>query len=258
MLHGIVEEVAVEDIDIEVLTTIGSKVAVHEIDEVGHLIFVALTEGGGSNRPSVGNTVVRVVERQFGHRSERSNGAARVASVHGVGTGSKGRTRAAAARRVAGVLAIHHVGRDGEERLGGNGVAVSLVLTHVLHKLLRNHHCDGIGLVVVVAEGHIFAFLHEVGSETVFITDDAHLTKLDGSERVGDNRQTGNTTGTGTDDVAVVKRHFEGFVAVLVVHVVDDAESVAVDLGQPAHHLFKLLHHFFVVEILAGDGRVDG
>lgn len=58
VFHCIVEQVAVEDVHIEVLTTVGSEVAVHEIDEVFHLLSLVLTECGGRDGPSIGDTVV--------------------------------------------------------------------------------------------------------------------------------------------------------------------------------------------------------
>ena len=55
-----------------------------------------------------------------------------------------------------------------------------------------------------------------------------------------------------------MESHFESFVAILVVHVVDDAEGVAVNASQPAHHLLELSHYLIVIEVFASDSREEG
>ena len=132
------------------------------------------------------------------------------------------------------------------------------MLTHVVHERLGDVHCDLVGSVVVVTEGHVAAFLFEADSETAFVANHAYLTELDSGQRVSNDRDTGDTAGTSAENVAVVECHFESLVAVLVVHVVDDAERVAVNTCQPLHHLVELLHHLFVFEIFARDGGEEG
>ena len=53
--------------------------------------------------------------------------------------------------------------------------------------------------------------------------------------------------------VAVVQRHLNRLVAVLVVHVVDDIKGIDIGLGQPVHHLIKTAHHFVVIQHLTRD-----
>ncbi len=50
-----------------------------------------------------------------------------------------------------------------------------------------------------------------------------------------------------------MQRHQGGFVAVLVVHVVDDVQRSNVLLGQPVHEVIQSVHHVVVVEVLGGD-----
>ena len=55
-----------------------------------------------------------------------------------------------------------------------------------------------------------------------------------------------------------MERHLKCLVIVLVVHVVDDMQSIGIGAGQPTHHLLKLLHHHIVVQHIVGDGCISG
>ena len=70
MLHCIIEKIAVKYIHVEVLTTVGSEVSIHEVYEVSFAAHFVLTEGSRRDSPSVRDTVVRVLERQLRYRSE--------------------------------------------------------------------------------------------------------------------------------------------------------------------------------------------
>ena len=55
-----------------------------------------------------------------------------------------------------------------------------------------------------------------------------------------------------------MQRHFNAFIAVFVVHVVDDVQRVNVSFGEPVLHLVVQGHHFIIVENffrVAGGGR---
>ena len=55
-----------------------------------------------------------------------------------------------------------------------------------------------------------------------------------------------------------MQSHLQLLVAVLVVHVVDDVQSVYVHTGQPTHHIVVAFHNLVVIQILGGDGAVLG
>jgi hypothetical protein len=68
-------------------------------------------------------------------------------------------------------------------------------------------------------------------------------------------REAGDAAGHRAQHVAVVQRHLDRFVAVLVVHVVDNVERVDVSLGEPFQHRVQPLQDFVVVQHVAGDRR---
>jgi hypothetical protein len=59
-------------------------------------------------------------------------------------------------------------------------------------------------------------------------------------------------------NVAIVKRHFQAFVEVLVVHVVDAVHGMHVGLCQPFHGGIELGHDVVVVEEIAGHRQCRG
>ena len=78
---------------------------------------------------------------------------------------------------------------------------------------------------------------------------------LDRRQAVGGVRQPGDAAGERAQHVAVVQRHLDRLVAVLVVHVVDAVERVDVGLGEPVHHRIEPVHHLVIVQHVAGHGR---
>ena len=87
------------------------------------------------------------------------------------------------------------------------------------------------------------------------VADHVDLAVLDRRQAVGDDRQAGDAERHGAQDVAVVQRHLEALVEVLVVHVVDAVHRVHVGAREPLHHAVELLEHLVVVENVAGDRR---
>ena len=95
----------------------------------------------------------------------------------GLAPGAKGTAGRTSARRSTRVLTVHHVRSDGEERLRGVRIAVTFVLTHVVHERLGDVHRNLVSSVVVVTEGHVAAFLFETDRQTTFVANHAHLTE---------------------------------------------------------------------------------
>ena len=138
-------------------------------------------------------------------------------------------------------------------------MAVGLVLAQILHEFLGHHQGQFVGLLVIVAEGQCgCALLLEAYGDTTLVADDAHLAILHGSQRVGHDRESGDTGGTGADDVAIDEGHLIGFIVILVVHIVDNLQRIHVGLGQPSHHILKLVHQLVILQIVASDGGEVG
>ena len=116
---------------------------------------------------------------------------------------------------------------------------------------------DLVDPVVVVAElrRRRVAFVLVVDDQSGLVADDADLAVLDRAEAVGDHRQPGDAERHGAQDVAIVQRHLQPLVEILVVHVVDAVHGVHIGLRQPLHRVVELRHDVVVVEEVAGDRR---
>ena len=181
-----------------------------------------------------------------------------VAAVHRVCARGKRLALPAAVRRGAGGLAVDHVGGDRQDGGRRDGVAVGVVLAHVLHKPVHDAACDAVHAVVVVAVLGEVALHLVIDRQAGLIADDLHAGVLDGAQRVRHDGQARDARGEPAGHVLVMQRHLQLLVAVLVVHVVDDVEGIDVHLRQPAHHRVELLHDLVVLEVFAGDGHELG
>ena len=71
-------------------------------------------------------------------------------------------------------------------------------------------------------------------------------------------RKAGDSERHRSQDVAVVKRHLQAFVEILVVHVVDAVHRMHVGARQPFHRGVELGHHVVVVEEVARRPAASG
>ena len=111
--------------------------------------------------------------------------------------------------------------------------------------------------IIVVAElrRRALAFDPVIDRKPVLVADHMDLGVFDRRQAVGHHRQTGNAERHGAQDVAIVQRHFEAFVEILVVHVMDAVHRMHVRAREPLHRDVELLHHLFEVEHVARHGR---
>ena len=73
------------------------------------------------------------------------------------------------------------------------------------------------------------------------VADHMHLGVFDRRQAVGDHRKAGNAERHGAQDVAIMQRHLEALVEVLVVHVVDAVHRMHIGAREPLHHGVELL-----------------
>ena len=91
-----------------------------------------------------------------------------------------------------------------------------------------------------------------------FIPDHTHPCVLDGREGVCHNGQARDPRGKPTLHIPVMEGHLDPFVAVFVVHIVDDVQGIHVHSRQPAHHILVPLHDLLIVQIFRGNWPVFG
>ena len=78
---------------------------------------------------------------------------------------------------------------------------------------------------------------------------------LDCGKTIGDHRQACDPERHGPQNVAIVQRHLEAFVEILVVHVVDAIHRMYVGTCEPFHRRVELGHDLVVIEEFGRHGR---
>src|SRR3954470_10318960 len=177
-----------------------------------------------------------------------------IATVHRVCSRPERFAFAASVRGITRRLAVHHIGGDGEDALRVCRVSIGWVLAYLLHKSGNDAGRDLIYTIIVIAElrcGFV-TFVLIIDYQSCLIARDTHFSVLDGAQTVGDYRKSGDPECHSPEDVAVMKRHLQAFIEILVVHVVDTIHRMYVGTGQPLHRGVELGHDVVVVEKLAG------
>ena len=226
----------------------GGKIGVQQGDEFGAAFPFFLAQGLRHDGEGVGNAVQGVVIGQFGDGKHGGHGSVSVPAVHRVGPGREGFPGAAAVRRIARLLAVNHVGGNGQDGLGGEGAAVGVELAQLFHEPGDQAAGNLVHARVIVTVAREFPFRPEIHNEAVFIADGLHRGVLDGGQGVRGHGEPGDARSHRTQDFRIMQRHFNAFIAVLVVHVVNDVQGVNVGLGKPVLHLVVQGHHFIILQ----------
>ena len=80
----------------------------------------------------------------------------------------------------------------------------------------------GIYTVIVVSVFWEISFNFVINGNTVFVTNWFYLGILDCGKRIGNNGKSGNSCGKPTGYFFVVESHLQSFIAVFIMHIVDD------------------------------------
>ena len=134
------------------------------------------------------------------------------------------------------------------------------MLADLLHEPRDEIGRNSVHPVIVIAElrHRGLAFVAVVHGQAGLVANHADLSVLDGGKTVGDHREACNPERHGSQYVAVVQRHLEAFIEILVVHVVDTIHRMHIGAREPIHRDVELLGHLVVIEEFAGDGRRRG
>ena len=168
--------------------------------------------------------------------------------MHWVCTRTKRSACTAAVWSITGFLTVNNVGGNGQYGLSRGGVAVSFVGCHFFHEAFNQITGDIVNAVVVVTKLWVFAFDCKVNGNAIFVANRFHFGVFNGRQRVGSHRQTGNTASHRTDHITVMQCHQCSFVAVFIVHVVNDVQGSNVLGCQPIHEFVHARKDSVVVQ----------
>ena len=248
MLHGVDQHFLAEDVHIQVMCAPG-EIAVQDVDQILGALPVTVAQGTGVDGLGVGNAVQGVLVGQLGDGIQGGNQAGLLRAVAGVGAGGQRGPGPAAVGHIAGILAVDHVGGNGQDGGGGLGIPVGVVVPDLLQEGPQQPHGDGICPVIVVAVAGEVALHLEVRGVAVLIPDDLDLGILDGAQGVHHMAEACNAGGEGTAHVGIDQGHLAGFVVILVVHIVDQVQGVYIEPCQPLHSQIELLLDLVVVQV---------
>ncbi len=189
----------------------------------------------------------------FGNGSQGCHCAVAVSVVHGVCARRKGLSGLSAVRGGAGIISVHHVGGDGEDGSGGDTAAVGVVALYIAHEGVHQVCCQLVYPVVVISIFREVAFDNIISHNALIVAHRLDPGILDGGQGVCNNGEACNAGCEPAGHLFVVERHLQSFIAVFVVHVMDDVQGVDIYLGQPFHHILVLVHHLVIIQILGGD-----
>ena len=122
------------------------------------------------------------------------------------------------------------------------------MLADLAHEARHEIGSDVVHRRIGIAEGREVALDPVVDGQSVVVADDVHLGVLDRRQAVGHDREAGDAERHRAQDVAVVQRHLEPLVEILVVHVVDAVHRMHVGAREPLHGRVELRQHLVVVE----------
>ena len=127
-----------------------------------------------------------------------------------------------------------------------------------LHKALNQIAGDTVHAIVVVAVLRIVAFDDEIDRQTGVVAHRFYRGVFDGRRGIRRHRQPGNAAGHGAVDVPVVQRHQRGFVAVFIMHIVNEIQRADVLHRQPVHEVIEARHYDVVISTSSSSGSVFG
>ena len=138
--------------------------------------------------------------------------------------------------------------------------AIGGVLAELLHEPAHEVRSDAVNAIVVIPElrNRRLAFIQIVHGKAGLIANDANSSVFDRSKTVRRHRQAGDFERHGAQDIAVVQRHLQALVEVLVVHVMDAVHRMHIGPRQPLHHAVELGEDLVIVEILPRHRRCAG
>src|SRR4030095_2538275 len=97
-----------------------------------------------------------------------------VPAMHRIGSGRERFAVPPAIGRVTGALAVDHVRRDRQNRLGMEGVSISWILAQLVHESAYHPGGKVIHAVVVISELRKLSFSFVVGYQASLIANDLH------------------------------------------------------------------------------------
>ncbi len=119
---------------------------------------------------------------------------------------------------------------------------------NLVHKGLYKPHCKLVRAVVVVSVFGIVANYFKVGHNPVGVSHGVNACVLNCRKRIRRARQPRNARCKESANFGVVQSHFQSFVTVFVVHVMNKVQNIHIKSRKPVHHLRIFALYLFEIE----------
>ena len=124
-----------------------------------------------------------------------------------------------------------------------------MVLSHLIHKCIYKVYGKSVNSVVVVSVFREIALDFVACNDTVFVTYCFNFSIFYCAERIGNNGKSGNTRSEVSLYISVMKCHLNTFVAVFIVHIMDNVKCIYIKPCEPFHHGIVFFHNIVKVKI---------
>ena len=127
--------------------------------------------------------------------------------MHRVGPWRKRRAATTTIRRVPGLLTVHHVGGNGQDRLRRHRIAVRRQGLDLLHKTLNQVAGNTVHAVIVVAVLGVLAFDDEIDRQPRVVAHRFDGRVFDSGQGIRGHGKASHAARHGAMHIAVVQRH---------------------------------------------------
>src|SRR6202012_5128852 len=141
---------------------------------------------------------------------------------------------------------------------GVQSISICGVFPQHVHEPAHQSGGNMIHAIVIVAKLWKVALDLIVRHQSSLVPQDTNPGITYGRQTVGDDRHAGHSKGHRSKRIVVVQGHFDTFVGVLVVHVVDDVHRVHVNPGEPFHHRLEPAEDVVKIQVVAHDASKGG
>ena len=176
-----------------------------------------------------------------------------VSVVHRVGSRRKGFPCLSSIRSGTSGFSVYHIGSNSQDGSGRDTAPVGVVAFYIGHKFMDDIVGNAVSAVVIIAVFWKVSFHFVVYDNTVFVPDGLYFCVFDGGKRICHYGEACDSRSEPAGDFFVVESHLDPFIAVFVMHIMNDIQGIYIDLRQPFHHIPEPVHNLFIVQILRGN-----
>ena len=179
-----------------------------------------------------------------------------ITAMHRVSTRSERLSLSTSIRCITSSLTVGNVRGNGQNGGCRDTISVGVMSSYSGHEGMNSPLSDLVYAIIIITVLREVAGCLEVNDDAVLITDRLNLCVLDSGQGVSNDRQTCNTGSKVSLNVSVMKSHLCSLIAVLVMHIVDDVQSIYIYVCLPLDHVNELAYNIIIVQNIADNRTI--